>query len=575
MSRLTAQVLMTGVISLVALAAANPASAATTGAFANPERITTPGTTGSAQPSPIQVSGLDGPIEQITVALRGVTHQKPEDLDILLTTPSGKKLALASDACGASNTVNASWVFASYGTADALEFDGPCPSGVYRPTNISKNDAGDSWPTAPGENFVQAYSRLHSDDANGTWAIHVVDDSPNYATSIASGWTLDLTTTTPDARLPGFGTFGYVDPAPLRTVVTGQNGVLTDVDVTVGPFWHERVEDLDMYLVGPQGQRAKLASDACGSQKLPPQSWRFDDEAARSLPDDASPVCDSVFFKPTDHGPNENAPVPAPPGPWPASLSGFDSTDPNGVWELYVWDNGDGATGWIANGVAERGPGFRVDPTVRPRARVVFSETEVRVTEGEEAKLVLERNAQGQLGAGSVTLAATPDGATQGADHRPLTPQVSFAAGDARKTISVETIADELAEGEESLTLTIGQGAGDAQPGSPASARVTLRDPERGGDGDQNGDGARIDTTIDKAPKRKIVRRTTRVAFSASEDGATFECSLDRKPFAACTSPRRLKRLRPGRHTFQVRAIGADGNADPTPATRRWRVVGS
>ena len=28
-----------------------------------------------------------------------------------------------------------------------------------------------------------------------------------------------------------------------------------------------------------------------------------------------------------------------------------------------------------------------------------------------------------------------------------------------------------------------------------------------------------------------------------------------------------------GKHTFRVRAIDAEGLADPTPATRSWRVI--
>ncbi len=78
-------------------------------------------------------------------------------------------------------------------------------------------------------------------------------------------------------------------------------------------------------------------------------------------------------------------------------------------------------------------------------------------------------------------------------------------------------------------------------------------------------------TTIDKAPKRKGSKRKVRIAFSSSEAGATFECSLDDKPFQRCSSPQRLRVSR-DRHRFRVRAIDTAGNVDPSPASARFRV---
>ncbi len=50
----------------------------------------------------------------------------------------------------------------------------------------------------------------------------------------------------------------------------------------------------------------------------------------------------------------------------------------------------------------------------------------------------------------------------------------------------------------------------------------------------------------------------------------TFNCSLDAAAFAACTSPQTYSGLTNGSHTFQVRAVDAAGNVDPTPATYTW-----
>jgi hypothetical protein len=58
--------------------------------------------------------------------------------------------------------------------------------------------------------------------------------------------------------------------------------------------------------------------------------------------------------------------------------------------------------------------------------------------------------------------------------------------------------------------------------------------------------------------------------FSASETNATFQCSLDDAPFAACTSPDRVEVPHSGAHKFSVRAVDAAGNIDPTPAVYSW-----
>jgi hypothetical protein len=65
---------------------------------------------------------------------------------------------------------------------------------------------------------------------------------------------------------------------------------------------------------------------------------------------------------------------------------------------------------------------------------------------------------------------------------------------------------------------------------------------------------------------------TAEFAFSASEPGSTFECSLDSAAFAACTSPRTLSGLADGEHLFEVRARDVVGNLDTTPAARSWTI---
>ena len=81
------------------------------------------------------------------------------------------------------------------------------------------------------------------------------------------------------------------------------------------------------------------------------------------------------------------------------------------------------------------------------------------------------------------------------------------------------------------------------------------------------------ETTITKKPKKRSSKRKAKVRFESSESDSSFECKLDRKAFKPCDSPRKLKRLKPRKHRFAVRAIDAAGNVDPTPAKARFRVL--
>jgi len=42
--------------------------------------------------------------------------------------------------------------------------------------------------------------------------------------------------------------------------------------------------------------------------------------------------------------------------------------------------------------------------------------------------------------------------------------------------------------------------------------------------------------------------------------------------FSACRSPKTYKQLKPGKHTFEVRAFNAAG-ADPTPAKKSFTIT--
>ena len=80
------------------------------------------------------------------------------------------------------------------------------------------------------------------------------------------------------------------------------------------------------------------------------------------------------------------------------------------------------------------------------------------------------------------------------------------------------------------------------------------------------------DTSISSGPSGTVSSSSADFAFSSTEPGSAFECSLDGGAFGACTSPKSYAGLADDSHTFQVRATDAAANTDPTPASTTWTV---
>jgi len=78
-------------------------------------------------------------------------------------------------------------------------------------------------------------------------------------------------------------------------------------------------------------------------------------------------------------------------------------------------------------------------------------------------------------------------------------------------------------------------------------------------------------TSLRRTPRRTTVERRARFAFAADQAGSTFQCAFDGARFKRCSAQvRRI--VKPGRHRLRVRAVNAQGVADPTPAIFRWTV---
>jgi subtilisin-like proprotein convertase family protein len=148
---------------------------------------------------------------------------------------------------------------------------------------------------------------------------------------------------------------GKATPYPSTIDVSGL-GAVTDVNVTVTGLSHTFPDDVDVLLVGPQGQSTLLMADTGDNGDLFGVNLTFDDAAAGSLPDQSQIV--SGTYKPTvgttvgvlNCSVPASFPSPAPMGTYGSSLSVFNGTDPNGTWSLYVIDDSQGDTGSISGG---------------------------------------------------------------------------------------------------------------------------------------------------------------------------------------------------------------------------------
>jgi hypothetical protein len=81
-------------------------------------------------------------------------------------------------------------------------------------------------------------------------------------------------------------------------------------------------------------------------------------------------------------------------------------------------------------------------------------------------------------------------------------------------------------------------------------------------------------TSIDSHPPDPSADRDAAFTYASNEAGSTFECSLDGSAFSPCPAGGiTYSGLASGSHSFQVRAVDASANADPSPAGFSFQVV--
>ncbi len=140
-------------------------------------------------------------------------------------------------------------------------------------------------------------------------------------------------------------------PYPSTIAVSSLAGTLAKVTVTFWHLSHTWPGDIDAFAVGPSGRMAMLMSDA-GGYAASDLTLTFDDDATERIPE-----ADQLYsgtFKPTDYAgydpSNDVFAAPASAGPYVATLTNFISSDPNGLWSLFIRDDSGKDVGQMAQG---------------------------------------------------------------------------------------------------------------------------------------------------------------------------------------------------------------------------------
>ena len=214
------------------------------GSYRNPNTILV-GTVGAPPgpyPSPIGVTNLPGVVSSVSVILTNFNHTVPDDVDILLVSPSGQKLLMMSDAGGDSATGFIRLTFADDFTA-VLPDSTRILTGNYRPTNYG---TGDTFPSpAPASPYGASFKLFDGINPNGQWRLFVTDDVVGAGSGSIGGWYLNLTT---------FAAPPVIVAQPQdQTVQPGAN-VTFNVDVSgPGPFGFQWMRNGQVFIPFGQG----------------------------------------------------------------------------------------------------------------------------------------------------------------------------------------------------------------------------------------------------------------------------------------------------------------------------------
>ena len=256
------------------------------------------------------------------------------------------------------------------------------------------------------------------------------------------------------------------NPYPSVITVTG-GGVVQDVDVRLPGLTHDYPEELDILLVGPNGRKVMLLSDAASWTSFVNMDLTLDDEAGVTVPDE--PV-NKMSYRPTDNpGDDDSFPAPAPDGDIGTSLAVFDNMLVEGDWRLFVTDD----TGYSGGALST----WVVRTEERMRLRLRFQGATAPGESGTYG-VIITRD-PGGLPA-QVDYATTGPGnpyyglATPGEEFVPTSGTLTFAAGETQQRFDIQLLDDTVDEMQETIPFTLTNARGDALVGVDGTASYSI-----------------------------------------------------------------------------------------------------
>lgn len=310
-----------------------PGCGANTASFTNstPQTISASGT--PVVTSTITVSGAGPYLFDVNVTT-SIVHTSNTDLDITLTSPSGKVVTLTTDNGNTSNTFN--------GTI----WDDQADQSILANSNLVTDHVytiGLAVPTLVPEEPLGAFI---GDDPNGVWTLTISDDTNTNGGTLGS-WSLQVSTVPQPPTIASPVTFTNASVLPIpdngppvtsTIVVSGLGTSIADVNLTTF-ITHTFPGDLDIKITSPSGTVVTLTTDNGGSSDNVFNGTVWDDDAD---PDSQVPYAVNPNLV-TDHS-YTNLTVATPLTPEEA-LAAFSGEDPNGTWTLTIVDDSGGDIG--------------------------------------------------------------------------------------------------------------------------------------------------------------------------------------------------------------------------------------
>ena len=260
------------------LLAAVPSTAAAVN-YVNSSPITIP-TEGAASPFPSTITPSIDPsstlvVRSVTARLNGYWHGRPEDVDVVLVGPTGKRVMLVSDAGDTDAIPQASkktMTFSDAAPGFVPETTEP-GNGSFKPTDYEPGDGG------PG--YTTSLASFNGTSPKGAWNLYVLDDSAGgTGGAIDGGWVLSLETdfaaADPNDPLPcdpEEDPVGCPDPNAPPVVKPGGSVSLADVLASNGFVVSVKVKKSGSALKGSvvkrpkRKKRSKSASAAAKKKK--------------------------------------------------------------------------------------------------------------------------------------------------------------------------------------------------------------------------------------------------------------------------------------------------------------------